>query len=290
MSSTSVTARGSTLPATATTPVRRPSRSGPVPTVQATTSVARTTVAPTAPAPVSVAGSVRALDLLALIPVADEHLGAGYDRTSFDYPSDPDGDGCDTEPRAHPDSSPAARVSGGCHVASGTWVSPYDGHTYTQPSTLEIDDVVALKEAWDSGAWAWSDARKAAFANDIAEHRGLRPVDGASNRTKGDKDPSNWIPENPADVCPYLSDWVSIKARWGLSMDQSEAGRIRNLLTSQCPNEMVAPFTKVPPAVAPAAPVRTVPSVQPVLPALRRRGRLRQLRGGAGRRRHAAAS
>ena len=260
--------------------------------VPSTTLVATTTVAPSRA--VTVAGAVGALDLLAFIPVANEHRGAGYDRASFEYPSDPDGDGCDT--RADVllrDSRSTPRVTAGCHVAGGTWVSPYDGRTYTQPSALEIDHVVALKEAWDSGAWAWDGARRAAFANDIAERRSLRPVDGASNRTKGDKDPSNWIPENPADVCSYLSDWVSIKARWGLSMDQSEAGRIRNLLTRQCPNEMVVAVRQGASRCDSGADGTECPARAPAGAGARARwwrGLLRQLRRGPCRRRDAAPS
>jgi hypothetical protein len=226
------------------------------PATSAVPATAPSTVPPTAPttAAAPVPGSVRALDLLAGIAVENEHRG-GYDRGAFDYPSDLDGDGCDTRAEILVrDSLARAQVAGGCHVAAGDWVSPYDGRAYADPSQLEIDHVVSLKEAWDSGAWAWDGARRSAFANDVTEHRTLRAVDAGSNRAKGDRDPSNWIPENPADVCSYLSDWVSIKARWGLSMDQSEAGRIRNLLGRQCPDQVVGPFAAVAPAAAPTTP------------------------------------
>jgi hypothetical protein len=48
--------------------------------------------------------------------------------------------------------------------------------------------------------------------------RSLRAVTGSVNTGKGAADPSNWIQPNADFVCTYLSDWVSIVARWGLSM------------------------------------------------------------------------
>jgi hypothetical protein len=136
----------------------------------------------------------------------------------------------------------------GCAVVAGDWLSVYDGVTWTDPAELEIDHVVALKEAWDSGAWGWTAERRSAFGNDLEDLRSLRAVTGSVNQAKSDKDPSNWIPPDQSFVCTYLSDWVSIKGRWGLSMDQSEFGRIRNLLTDRCPEQTIAPWPDAPPA------------------------------------------
>lgn len=61
------------------------------------------------------------------------------------------------------------------------------------------------------------------------------------NQTKGDADPSSWLPPDPAYLCQYLADWIAIKARWGLTMDQSEHGRIGNLLAEHCPGQTVRP-------------------------------------------------
>src|SRR3712207_8358400 len=46
----------------------------------------------------------------------------------------------------------------------------------------------------------------------------------------GDRDPSTWLPSSRRDRCRFVGDWVAVKARWGLSMDQPEAGRIQVLL------------------------------------------------------------
>ena len=190
-----------------------------------------------------------ALDLLAFVRVENEHRG-GYLRDLFGYPAD-FGHGCDTRAKVlQRDSHATPTVKNpGCTVLSGVWVSPYDGITVTAASALQIDHVVALKEAWDSGAWAWSAARKHAFANDVVDPRTLRAASIASNQDKGDKDPSNWLPSDPADVCSFVADWVEIKARWGLGMDASEAGRVGNLLRGPCLGQRVSAFDAVPAAL-----------------------------------------
>lgn len=197
-----------------------------------------------------VANSLLAADLLGFVVVEREHRG-GYRRSLFAYPQ-PMGHGCDTRDRVlEIESSTRVRfTSSGCSIASGSWVSVYDGITYTSPRGLEIDHVVALKEAWDSGAWNWNATARESFANDLTDGRTLQAVSSSSNRQKGDKDPSNWVPPNAADVCSYIGDWVAIKVRWHLSMDQSEYGRIRNLLRGPCSGWRVAPFA-APPVVVP---------------------------------------
>jgi hypothetical protein len=115
---------------------------------------------------------------------------------------------------------------------------------------VDIDHVVALKEAWDSGAWAWSESQRKAYANDMTDLRTLIAVTDRVNVSKSDKDPSNWMPPLQSYWCTYLGDWISVKARWGLSMDQSEFGRISNLLASDCASLTIAGWSDVPVAIA----------------------------------------
>lgn len=199
------------------------------------------------------------LDVLATIAVDFEH-NDDYDRTLFAAGSLLDSDGC--PPRAavlRRDAIVPVTLEGRCTVVGGAWFSHYDAVVVTEPGLLELDHVVALAEAWGSGAWSWTPARRAAFANDLSDRRTLRVVTGTVNREKANKDPSNWIPPDESTLCQYLSDWVAIKARWGLSMDPSEHGRIRNLLTDHCPRQRTLPWPELPhdgtnePALAPAA-------------------------------------
>ena len=238
--STSSTSSSAISASTTTTTARTTSTASPA-GQQATS----TTVIPT--------GMALAADLLATIVVQNEHSG-GYRRTLFPHWLDLDGNGCSAREDVLIDESLSkAQVDPyGCKVIEGDWVSAYDGEQTTTPSEFDIDHVVALKEAWDSGAWEWSPTARKLYANDLTDDRTLRAVSAASNRSKSDKDPSNWLPPAESDLCRYLGDWVSIKARWNLTMDQSEFGRIRNLLESDCAGLLVR-IPEPPPVDVPTA-------------------------------------
>lgn len=176
-------------------------------------------------------GAARTIGRVAAsIPVARER-SAGYRRESFRHWVDDDGDGCNTreEVLIAESASPPQVDPYGCKVVAGDWYSPYDGVTHSDPSDLDIDHLVPLKEAWDSGAHAWSAAKRRSFANDLSDARSLIAVTAGENRSKGDKDPSNWMPDRREYWCSYIADWIGVKARWGLSMDQSEAARVRKI-------------------------------------------------------------
>ncbi|MFM8948395.1 MAG: DUF1524 domain-containing protein [Acidimicrobiaceae bacterium] len=188
-----------------------------------------------------------AKSVLASIKVENEYK-SGYRRSLFVHWSDLDGNGCDTrEDVLKRDSISKPQVDPyRCYVVAGDWYSKYDGKTLSDRSDVDIDHVVALKEAWDSGAWAWSMTQRQAFANDLTDRRTLIAVSDRVNASKSDKDPSNWMPPLKSYWCTYLSDWISVKARWGLSMDQSEFGRIKNLLASDCSTLTIAGWGAVP--------------------------------------------
>lgn len=94
----------------------------------------------------------RALDVLSLITVENERGGDGYDRSAFAEGLDVDGDGCATRGEVLiRDALIPAQVDVGCDVLTGEWRSVYDGVMVTDPASLDVDHVVALKEAWQSG-------------------------------------------------------------------------------------------------------------------------------------------
>ena len=189
----------------------------------------------------------------------------GYSRSYFKHWIDANGNGCNTrEEVLIAESRSKAQVDAyGCKVIEGDWFSPYDNVMYTNPSELDIDHMIPLKEAWDSGAWNWTAAQRQAFANDLSDARALIAVTAGQNRSKSDKDPSNWIPPQKSHTCTYLSEWVAIKARWKLSMDQSEFGRIKNLLTASCATATVAPWGTAPASSSKSA---TTPITEDTIP------------------------
>ena len=185
--------------------------------------------------------------ILSTIKVENEYK-TGYRRSLFTHWSDLDGNGCDTrEEVLKRDSTSRPQVDPyRCYVVAGDWYSVYDGARLSDRGDVDIDHVVALKEAWDSGAWAWSDSQRKAYANDLTDSRTLIAVRDRVNASKSDKDPSNWMPPLRSYWCSYLGDWISVKARWGLSMDQSEFGRVKNLLNSDCSGLTVAGWSAAP--------------------------------------------
>ena len=214
-----------------------------------TIAVASTAVAPNLGAkgvrPNAAGGS--ALAVLQTIRVENERPN-GYQRSLFEHWRDIDGDGCDSRDQVlKRDSITRAQVDPiSCDVIAGDWVSPYDGARFSDPSDIDIDHVVALKEAWDSGAWAWSSATRKAYANDTSDRRTLAAVTDRVNQQKSDKDPSNWLPPLKSYICTYIGNWIAVKARWELSMDRSEWGRIKNLLNSSCSGLTIAASSEAP--------------------------------------------
>lgn len=190
------------------------------------------------PAPPSVPGQVddgaavaEALALLDRIPVAPERP-RGYDRAGWPHWLDADGDYQDARDEVLMAESlgPVTLDVRGCNVAAGLWLDAYTGETHRDPTRLDVDRVVPLAEAHRSGGHAWAPERRAAFANDLADPRSLVAVSASANRSKGDQGPEEWLPPDPAYRCRHAADWVAVKARWELGMDERERVTVGNLL------------------------------------------------------------
>ncbi|SDD54445.1 hypothetical protein SAMN05216270_10512 [Glycomyces harbinensis] len=98
--------------------------------------------------------------------------------------------------------------------------------------------MVPLAEAWDSGARGWDPGRREAYANDLGEGVALIAVTARSNRSKADQDPAEWMPPSASAACRYVYEWVSMKTRWGLSVDQVEADALEAIVAA-CPDAVV---------------------------------------------------
>lgn len=192
------------------------------------------TVALTAAAAPSIADDQTASQLAASLVVAGEST-AGYDRALFEHWVDEDGDGCDTRQEVLIAESQVDPVIGeGCAVISGRWFSWYDGQTWTDPADVDIDHVVALAEAWQSGAHAWTAVQRRAFANDMVIGASLEAVTDDVNAGKGASDPAEWLPSVATARCDYAIYWVSVKYRWNLAVDADEKQTLDDLLAGDC--------------------------------------------------------
>ena len=158
-----------------------------------------------------------------------EHVG-GYKRSLFARWYDADRDGCDTRQEVLiAESIIPATIGDDCKV-TGKWFSVYDGVTTTVSSTIDIDHMVPLKEAWDSGAWNWNKDQRKKYANDLDESFFLIAVTERSNSSKSDRDPAEWMPTSASYRCEYARIWVKIKRAWDLSVDPAENKFLKSTL------------------------------------------------------------
>ena len=107
----------------------------------------------------------------------------------------------------------------GCRVVTGRWRCPYTGKLFSLPSALDIDHVVAIAEAHESGGHAWEKEQKRAYFNDLDNKDHLIAVDLSANRSKGSRGPEDWMPVNEAFRCEYLKIRVKVLRSYGLSYD-----------------------------------------------------------------------
>lgn len=186
------------------------------------------------PSPAQAARELSVSSLLRRIPVAPERP-AGYDRDLFPMWSTHD-DGCDTRQTVLIDEAlRGPQVGPSCTVGTGRWYSAYDGVTVTEPGALDIDHVVALAEAWASGARRWTTDQRRSYANDLGYVGSLIAVTASVNRSKGDQDPAEWLPPRVSYRCTYVEHWIGVKYRWGLSVDSTERASLR-VLARACGN------------------------------------------------------
>jgi hypothetical protein len=164
----------------------------------------------------------------------------GYSRARFG-PAwyDVDRNGCDTRNDVlHRDLRETTLRPGtsGCVVLSGTFTDPYTGRrlafSKSRATAVQIDHVVALSDAWQTGAQQWTDTRRLTFANDPLN---LQATDGPTNEQKGDADAASWLPPNRAYRCTYVERQIAVKVTYGLWATAAERDAFRRILAT-CPH------------------------------------------------------
>ena len=171
------------------------------------------------------------LDTKVELYISEEYSG-NYDRSLFRHWIDADNNGCDTRKEVLiSESKTKVKIGRKCAISGGTWVSAFDNKTIKGSGTgIDVDHFVPLAEAWRSGAWKWTPEERQYFANDLKDERVLVAVSASSNRSKGDKDPSKWLPKvSKEQVCDYVLSWVAVKLRYSLTTDPVEAESIREI-------------------------------------------------------------
>ncbi|MGP4090163.1 HNH endonuclease family protein [Streptomyces sp. KR55] len=184
--------------------------------------------APTASAalPTPVSGAT-ARSYLAQLTVATEDR-TGYNRDLFPHWITISGS-CNTRETVLKRDGSNVVTDSACAATSGSWYSPYDGATWSAASDVDIDHLVPLAEAWDSGADSWTTSRRQSFANDLTRPQLIAVTDNV-NQSKGDQDPATWMPSVSSYRCTYVRAWVQVKYYYGLSVDSAEKSALQNYL------------------------------------------------------------
>lgn len=129
-------------------------------------------------------------------------------------------------------SRPTTNVDKACAIESGTWIDPYTGDTFTDPSDLDIDHLAPLAWAHENGAAGWSDKRKRTYANDLSSPTHLLAVSASENRSKGAAGPDEYRPPNKDYWCEYGNAWDQVTSTWDLSVDKATRRAIADLQTT----------------------------------------------------------
>ncbi|TDW22429.1 HNH endonuclease family protein [Kribbella kalugense] len=165
---------------------------------------------------------------LAGLTVKTEGSTTGYSRDKFPHWITQSGT-CDTREEVLKRDGTGVKVDSSCQPTAGSWYSVYDKTTFTDSSDVDIDHIVPLAEAWKSGASSWTQARRQEFANNLTISQ-LIAVSASSNRSKGDRDPSEWQPTNTAVHCIYARYWIWVKYTYGLSLQSAEKTALTQML------------------------------------------------------------
>ena len=169
----------------------------------------------------------------------------GFARTSFGSPwSDVDRNGCDTRNDIlirDLSSIVFQSQQNRCVVLSGILDDPYSGTEInfvrgkSSSIAVQIDHVVALSNAWQTGAFGWNENKRKQFANDPLN---LRAVKGSLNSQKGDGDAATWLPPNKSYRCTYVARQIAVKSRYQLWVTAPEKKAMEKILQS-CPSELL---------------------------------------------------
>lgn len=180
-----------------------------------------------------------ARDALAALPTKGRAPKTGYKRSQF-------GDGwakaggCDTRNVIlRRDLVNAVLGDDNCKVQAGALSDPYTGQRISfkrganSSGAVQIDHVVALSNAWQTGAQQLSSEQRISLANDPLE---LLAVDGPANQQKGDGDAATWLPSNKPFRCQYIARQIAVKKKYSLWVTPPERTAMERILAS-CPEQ-----------------------------------------------------
>ena len=183
----------------------------------------------------------RATAIIETLAVKGRAAKTGYDRSSFSHWRDPDRNGCDARNdilRRDLTNLVIKSDSNGCKVLGGVLADPYSGKNIDfvfGASLVDIDHVVALSNAWQTGAFQFTSEIRLQFANDPLN---LLAVSASLNRQKGDGDAATWLPPTKSYRCQYVARQIAVKKKYGLWLTKPEKVAMSTLL-AKCRKEEI---------------------------------------------------
>jgi hypothetical protein len=187
-----------------------------------------------------------AIAVLETLAVKGRAPKTGYTRAQFGPAwADVDRNGCDTRNdilKRDLTSITYRAKTRNCVVESGTLVDRYSGETINfvkgniSSMEVQIDHVVALSNAWQTGAFKLTSDQRRALSNDPLN---LFAVKGRLNSQKGDGDAATWLPPLKSFRCSYVAQQIAVKAKYSLWVTAPEKAAIVSML-AKCPTQKVA--------------------------------------------------
>lgn len=209
-----------------------------------------------------IASEGKALAALEDLPVKNMTHTDDYERSAFGKAwDDVDNNGCDTRNDILARDLTEIVVDSSCKVQTGVFNDPYTGTVINfDRSTgngggVDIDHIIPLSLAWQTGAADWDEATRVAFANDPLN---LAASDAGENRKKGDKDASRYLPPNVDFQCEYVARQITVRTKYAAFVTPAEKDAMKAVLNT-CPDQLLStdgkPGTDENYSATPAAPV-----------------------------------
>ncbi len=184
-----------------------------------------------------------ATEILETLPVKGRAPKTGYSRAEFGQTwADVNRNGCDTRNdilKRDLISISYKTKTRDCVVLAGVLVDRYSGETINfvrgniSSMEVQIDHVVALSNAWQTGAFKLTKIERTALANDPLN---LFAVKGRLNSQKSDGDAATWLPPLKSFRCAYVAQQIAVKAKYSLWVTAPEKSAMLGIL-AKCPTQ-----------------------------------------------------
>lgn len=116
----------------------------------------------------------------------------------------------------------------------GGFYSPYDDIWYDEATDVDIDHMVARKEAHDSGLCKATPEVRYEFANDLLNLTLSTP--SVNRNEKSDKDAADWLPQY--NKCWYVFTVIQVKKKYKMTVDSAERDAMQEVLESCIADEV----------------------------------------------------